>query len=104
MVGVKHRQPQGGATKSSNHPLKPTGQAGKPVFSSAYPTGVGAFDSLRAEGLADPAVPAKNPAHRNSCAGFCALRAIFTAISATALTIHSKFSRPPQLTSASRTG
>src|SRR6266852_6010375 len=77
------------------------------VFSSAHPTGACAFDFLRAEGLADPAVdcpPAKNPAHRNSRAGFFALNAIFTAIPATAFTIHSKFSRPTDVTSASGAG
>src|SRR5258708_16415353 len=77
------------------------------VFSPAHRTGVCAFDFLGAEGLADPAVdcpPAKNPAHRNSRAGFSALSAIFTAISATALTIHSKFSPPTDVTSASGAG
>src|SRR5260370_16296852 len=77
------------------------------VFSSAHPTGACVFDFLRAEGLADPAVdcpPAKNPAHRNSRAGFSALSAIFTAISPTPFTIQSKFSRPTDVTSASAAG
>src|SRR5579862_1772052 len=48
--------------------------------------------------------PAKNPAHRNSFAGFSPLSAIFTAISATAFTIQSKFSCPTDVISASGAG
>src|SRR5437588_3403471 len=48
--------------------------------------------------------PCKNDAQCNSRAGFSSLSAFLTAISATAFTTHSKFSRPTEFTSASGAG